>query len=99
MKRVLSPGFHIGIVRAGSAYVTPWNLLFLKKLSPGYAGGAPARFSAVRDGIRLPGEPARKSSGRIIGIRQGVAVCDLGEVVPEDGFRTRIIIVRRIRRY
>ena len=98
MKRVLSLGFHIGIVRADSAYMTPENLLFLKKLSLGYAIGAPARFNVVKDGIRLFKELARKSSVRIIKIRQGVAICDLGEVVPEDGFRTRIIIVRRISR-
>ena len=96
VKRVLSLGFHIEIVRADSAYMTLGNLLFLKKLSLGYAIGAPARFNVVKDGIRLFKELARKSSGRIIKIRQGVAICDLGEVVLKDGFRTRIIIVRRI---
>ena len=98
VKRALSLGFHIGIVRADSAYMTLGNLLFLKKLSLGYAIGAPARFNVVKDGIRLFKELSRKKSGRIIHIKKGVAICDLGEVVFDDGTRTRIIIVRRISR-
>ena len=98
VKRVLSLGFHIEIVRADSAYMTLGNLLFLKKLSLGYAIGAPARFNVVKNGIRLFKELSRKKSGRIIHIKKGVAICDLGEVVLENGFRTRIIIVRRISR-
>jgi hypothetical protein len=98
VRRVLSLGFHIEIVRADSAYMTLGNLLFLKKLSLGYAIGAPARFNVVKKGIQLFKELSRKSSARIIKIRQGVAILDLGEVVLENGFRTRIIIVRRISR-
>jgi hypothetical protein len=78
--------------------MTRENLLFLKKLSPGYAIGAPARFNVVKKGIQLFKELSRKSYARIIKIRQGVAIPDLGEVVLENGFRTRIIIVRRISR-
>jgi hypothetical protein len=98
VRRVISLGFHIEIVRADSAYMTRENLLFLKKLSPGYAIGAPARFNVVKDGIRLFKELSRKGSCRIIKIRQGVAICDLGETTLENGVRTRIIIVRRISR-
>jgi len=98
VKRVISLGFHIEIVRADSAYMTLGNLLFLKKLSLGYAIGAPATFKAVKDGIRLFKELSRKGSCRIITIKQGVAICDLGEVTLKNGVRTRIIIVRRISR-
>ena len=78
--------------------MTLGNLLFLKKLSPGYAIGSPATFKAVKDGIRLLRKPARKKSSRIILMKKGVAICDLGEVTLENGVRTRLIIVRRISR-
>jgi hypothetical protein len=52
----------------------------------------------VKEGIRLFKELSRKKSGRIIHMKKGVAICDLGEVILENGFRTRIIIVRRISR-
>ena len=47
VKRLISLGLRIDIVRADSAYMTHENLFFLKKLSLGYAIGAPATFNAV----------------------------------------------------
>ncbi len=98
VKKLISLGFHVEIVRADSAYMTLGNLLFLKKLSLGYAIGSPATFSVVKNGIRLFKELSRKNSGRIIKIRQSVALFDLGEIALTDSIRTRIIIVRRISR-
>ncbi len=106
VRRVISPGFHIETVRADSAYMTPENLLFvrlssrrsLKKLSPGYAVGVPARFNVVKDGIRFFKELSRKKSDLIVHMKKGVAICDLGEITSDDGVRTRIIIVLRISR-
>jgi hypothetical protein len=98
VRRAISLGFSIEIVRADSAYMTLGNLLFLTKLSLGYAIGAPATFDVVKNGIALFKDLARKSSPRIIRIKKGIAICDLGEVTLENGVRTRIIIVRRISR-
>ena len=78
--------------------MTPGNLLFLTKLSLGYAVGSPATFDAVKHGIKLFKELSRKNSCRIIHIKKGVAICDLGYVTLKNGVRTRIIIVRRISR-
>ncbi|MDM8555917.1 hypothetical protein QUF75_14385 [Desulfococcaceae bacterium HSG7] len=47
VKRQISLGYGIDIVRADSAYMTHENLFFLSELSPGYAIGAPATFNAV----------------------------------------------------
>jgi len=98
VKRAMSPGFGTDIVRAGSAYMTPGNLLFLTKLSPGYAIGAPPTFKAVKDGKELFKKLARKKSSAIIHLSRGVAVLDLGEVTLRNGVRTRIVTVRRISR-
>ncbi len=98
VKRLISLGFPVDIVRADSAYVTPGNLLFLTKLFPGHAVGAPATFNVVKNGIRLFKELPRKNSARIILIKKSVAICDLGQVSLKNGVRTRIIIVRRISR-
>jgi len=98
VKRVISLGFAMDIVRADSAYMTLGNLLFLTKLSLGYAVGAPASFTVVKNGIKLFKELARKNSSRIIRVAKGIAVCDLGEVTLKNGVLTRIVIVRRISR-
>ncbi len=47
VKRLISSGQRIDIVRADSAYMTHENLFFLSDLSPGYAIGAPATFNAI----------------------------------------------------
>ena len=98
VKKAISLGFPIDIVRADRAYMTLENLLFLEKLSPGYAPGAPATFKVVKGGIRLFAQPARKKSSQIVSTAKGVAVPDMGEVTLENGARTRIVIVRRITR-
>ncbi|MDM8540369.1 transposase [Desulfococcaceae bacterium HSG9] len=47
VRRLISLGLRIDIVRADSAYMTHENLFFLSKLSLGYAIGAPATFNIV----------------------------------------------------
>ena len=98
VKRVISLGFAIDIVRADSAYMTLENLLFLTKLSLGYAVGAPATFSVVKNGRNDFKKLAREKSSAIISAGKGIALPDLGQIVLSNGVRTRIIIVRRINR-
>jgi len=98
VKRVLSLGLNIDIVRADSAYMTHENLLFLKKLSLGYAIGAPATFKAVQIGKALFKKLARRKSSAIIHAGKGVALYDMKEVTLTSGVKTRIVIVRRINR-
>ncbi|MCP3981839.1 MAG: hypothetical protein GY716_21255 [bacterium] len=98
VKRVISLGFAIDIVRADSAYMTLENLLFLTKLSLGYAIGAPATFSVVKNGRNDFKKLARKKSSAIISAGKGIALLDLGQIVLSNGVRTRIIIFRRINR-
>jgi len=98
VKRAISLGFAVEIVRADSAYMTPGNLLFLRKLSLGYAVGAPATFRAVKDGKELFKKLARKKSSRIVHAAKGVAILDLGQVTLKNSVRTRIIVIRRISR-
>jgi hypothetical protein len=98
VKRAASLGFSVDIFRGDSAYMTLGNLLFLTKLSFGYAFGAPASFDAVKNGIRRFKELARRKSSAIIRIKKGIAVFDLGQVTLKNGVRTRIVIVRRISR-
>ena len=98
VKRVISLGQRIDIVRADSAYMTLENLLFLTKLSLGYAIGAPATFNAVKNGKDLFKKLARLKSTAIIRVSKGVALYDMKEVVLTNGVKTRIVIVRRINR-
>jgi len=98
VKRVLSLGLNIDIVRADSAYMTHENLLFLKKLSLGYAIGAPATFKAVKIGKALFKKLARQKSAAIIHAGKGVALYDMKEIILTSGVKTRIVIVRRINR-
>jgi hypothetical protein len=98
VKRVISLGYGIEIIRADRAYMTLGNLLFLTGLSLGYAIGAPANFNVVSDGIELLKSLARKKSSRIVHVGKGVALPDLGWVTLTNGVRTRIVIVRRINR-
>jgi hypothetical protein len=96
--RVISLGFAVAIVRADCAYMTLENLLFLTKLSLGYALGTPVTFKAVKEGIELFKKAARKNSSAIIRAAKGIAILDLGWITLSGGVRTRIIIVRRINR-
>jgi len=98
VKRLISLGLRIDIVRADSAYMTLENLLFLTKLSLGYAIGAPATFNAVKNGKDLFKKLARLKSTAIIRVSKGVALYDMKEVVLTNGVKTRIVIVRRINR-
>ncbi len=87
---MISLGFAVEIVRTDSAYMTLGNLLFLKKLSLGYAIGAPATFNAVKDGKKLFKKLARKKSSGIVHAAKGVAILDLGQVTLKNGVPTRI---------
>jgi len=98
VKRLISPGYGVEIIRADSAYMTLENLLFLTGLSLGYAVGAPVNFNAVKDGIESFKTPARKKSSSVIHVSEGIAVLDLGRVSLTSGIQTRIIVVRRINR-
>jgi len=98
VKRAISLGFAIEIVRGDCAYMTLGNLLFLKKLSLGYAIGAPSNFNVVKAGKKLFKELSRKNSSRIIHIKKGIAILDMGEVTLKNGVKTKLIIVRRISR-
>jgi len=98
VKRLLSLGLSIEIIRGDCAYMTLGNLLFAKKLSLGYAFGAPATFNVVRNGIGQFRKLRRKRTSLIIHAGKGVAILDLGWVALEKGILTRVIIVRRINR-
>ncbi len=98
VKRLISLGYGIDIVRADSAYMTHENLFFLSKLSLGYAIGAPATFNAVKTGKNLFRKLAGKKTAAIITAGKGVALYDMKEVVLTSGVKTRIVIVRRINR-
>lgn len=98
VKRVISLGYDIAIVRADSAYLTLENLLFLIKLSLGYAIGAPASFAVVSEGIKCFKQLARRRSSSIIPVAKGVSVYDCGRVLLSGRAGTRLLIVRRISR-
>jgi len=98
VKRLISLGQRIDIVRADSAYMTHENLLFLEKLSLGYAIGAPATFKAVQIGKTIFKKLARLKSSAIIPAGKGVALYDMKKVTLTSGVKTRIVIVRRINR-
>lgn len=66
VRRMLSPGYNIKIIRAGSACMTVENILFLSKKGPGYAIGAPGTFNAVKEGIKKFRKLSRQKSSRII---------------------------------
>jgi len=98
VKRLISLGFAIEILRGDCAYMTLGNLLFLTKLSLGYAIGAPANFNVVKNGIKCFKELSRKGSPRIIHIKKGIAIFDMEQLTLKNGVQTRIIIIRRISR-
>ena len=98
VKRVISLGYGIEIIRADRAYMTLENLLFLTGLSLGYAIGAPANFNAVSEGTELLKSLARGKSSRIVHAGKGIVLLDLGWVTLTNGVQTRIVIVRRINR-
>ena len=98
VKRLISLGLNIDIVRADSAYMTLENLLFLTKLSLGYAIGAPSTFTVVQAGKILFKKLLKLKSSAIIFVGKGVALYDMGEVTLPNGIKTRIVLVRRINR-
>ncbi len=97
--RVIALGLAFQVVRANSAYLTYENLRFLDSLSLGYALGAPSTFNAVKEGKALFKRLARRKSSRIQAVGKGVSLLDLGVVPLGDGVSTRLLIVRRIRRW
>ncbi len=85
VKRVISLGTGIDIVRADSAYMTHENLFFLSKLSLGYAIGAPATFNAIKIGKKLFRKLVRQRSSAIIRAGKGVALYDMKKVALTSG--------------
>lgn len=98
VKRIISLGYIIKIIRADSAYMTLENLLFLTSSGLGYAIGAPGTFSAVKEGIKQFKILSRQKSSALIPVAKGVSVYDYGQVTLSNGVETRILIVRRISR-
>jgi hypothetical protein len=98
VKRAISLGFAIDTVRADTAYMTLENLLFLIKLSLGYAIGISASFNVVKEGIEKFGQLSRQKSSRIVHAGKGIALLDIGQVSLKGGIQTRLLIVRRISR-
>lgn len=97
LKRAISLGFSIEIVRADSAYCTVENMLFVQKLSLLYAMSMSSTFTLVKKGKKLFKKLARKKSSRILSVARGVSLLDLGwQSLP--GLDTRVILVRRIQR-
>ncbi|MBW2739999.1 MAG: transposase [Deltaproteobacteria bacterium] len=98
VKKLISLGLNIDIVRADSAYMTIENLFFLKKLSLGYAIGAPSTFNIVQIGKIIFKKLVKQKSSAIISVGKGVALYDMKEVTLPNSVKTRIVIVRRINR-
>jgi len=98
VRRIISLGYNIKIIRADSAYMTVENILFLIKKGLGYAIGAPKTFTAVKEGIKKFKRLSRRKSPAVISVGKGISVYDSGTVTLSDGVVTRIIIVRRISR-
>jgi hypothetical protein len=99
VKRAMALGLAFEVVRADSAYLTYENLRFLDSLSLGYAIGAPSTFDAVKKGKALFKRLARQKSARIQAVGKGVSLLDLGLVPLAKGVSTRVLIIRRIRRW
>ena len=98
VKRIISLGYNIKIIRADSAYLTLENLLFLTLAGMGYAIGAPGTFSVVKESIKQFRILSRQKSSALIPAAKGVSVYDSGQVTLSNGVRTRILAVRRISR-
>lgn len=98
IKRAMALGYCPRLVRADAAYLTLENLRFLWKLSLGYAIGAPASFSAVKQGKALFKTLARRKHYSIIPLAKGVSALDLGIVSLSPNLHTRLIILRKISR-
>jgi len=98
VNRAIVLGFLFYIVRADSAYLSLENLRFLKKLSLGYAIGAPASFKAVKEGITRFKRLARQKHRSIVRLNKGVSALDLGQIPLSSDVSTRLIVVRRISR-
>lgn len=98
VRRAISLGFGMKIIRADSAFMTLGNLLFLTELSLGYAVGAPANFNAIKEGIATFKTLARMNSSRIIHMTKGIAILDIGWITLANGVSTRVVVVRRISR-
>lgn len=98
VKRVISLGYDIRIIRADSAFMTFDNLLFLSRMNLGYVIGGSATFNIIKSGIRKFRRLSRQKSSAVISVAKGVSVYDFGWVTLANGVGTRIVIVRRISR-
>jgi hypothetical protein len=62
IKRTLALGYPIRILRGDAAYLSKDNVRFALKRNLGYALGASAQFKAVKEGIALFKQRARKKN-------------------------------------
>ena len=102
VKRAFSLGYSFSIVRADALYGNSENLLFLEKLFLLYAIGISTTLKALKEGKTLFKKLARKKSSKIIHIKKGNSIMDLGlaniaKKGTESVFR-RVILCRRIHR-
>jgi hypothetical protein len=103
VRRAISLGYYFNVVRADAAYGNIQNLLFLEKLSLSYVMGISTNLKAIKEGKKLFTKLARKRSSRIIHVKKGIALLDLGlvNVAPADAKKPeyrRVILCRRIHR-
>ncbi len=103
VKRAIALGYYFEIVRADAAYGNIQNLLFLEKLSLSYVMGISTNLKALKEGKKLFTKLSRKRSSRIIHVKKGIALLDLGKVnvAPSNAKKKelrRVILCRRIHR-
>lgn len=98
VKRALALGLYFQAVRADSAYFSLENLRCLNKLSLDYAIGMASTFKVVKQGKAQFKQLARKKSRKIVSLRKGVSLLDLGKIALSEKEETRVLIVRRIQR-
>lgn len=102
VKRARSLGYHFKVVRADAAYGILKNLLFLEELSLLYVIGISTRLKALQEGKRLFAKLSRSGSSRIIRVKKGISILDLGlvNVANDKGTAAcrRVILCRRIHR-
>ncbi len=102
VKRAFSLGYSFTIVRADALYGIAENLLFSEKLSLLYAIGISTSLKALKKGKKLFKKLAKKKSYKIIHIKKGNAIMDLGLVNVAKQYTKpvlrRVILCRRIHR-
>jgi hypothetical protein len=103
IKRAISLGYCFTVVRADAAYGIIQYLLFLEKLSLSYVMGISTNLKALKEGKKLFVQLSRKRFSKIIHVKKGIALLDLGvvNVTPANAKKKelrRVILCRRIHR-